>query len=665
MKFSFIAGVAVMAILACQVHADVTLTQEDCAGKPCYRLDNGRVSLRVDPARGGAVISYRDKLGGDVDVVPEKSPNGLCIDHFQSQDWPGEMLGATYEVIDRKNDPQACALVLRYTVTGRWGGNEEARLKDLVLEKTYTLRADSPALECRIKITAPKKDSKLLAYWQQNIFFAGGQYDRATDKSFRPTTRGVRVKAGENWGATGPESFVRDISAGWLALLDTQRKTGLVMLSDYNELDALYANGGNATLESMYRITYLPAGQAVEYIAYIVPVVGLDNVVAATTNYIAGYRMKSDGHGTGQLALSAIRSANAPAALSLKVSLLNVQKPAQVTPVGTVAFAALGDQVQTKALAFQNAGADPLVLQVDAECPAATGTVATNRFEEYYNGAYSWGENMTVDMVTPVYRGERPKQKLTLYKPEPLKLKPLPGMQVWYAEGLLDDVYRLTPAMQMSYLPNSAVDRLDRVFTSYSPNWLTKLSSFPYDYERLLSYDLIVLGGVKQESLGNIGQEMLGDYLRAGGGMIVLGGPAAYGAAHLGGTPLGELLPVTMANTAFDTEKLADAVLQPTPTGASILEDLDWSAKPRVRYLHKATAKPWGNVVVEADGRPFLVIGEVGPNKARVACILGVPMGMAEANAAPFWQWKDWTYLMRQVIWWTMKENARFPKAAQ
>ena len=53
---------------------------------------------------------------------------------------------------------------------------------------------------------------------------------------------------------------------------------------------------------------------------------------------------------------------------------------------------------------------------------------------------------------------------------------------------------------------------------------------------------MLILGGVKQDALGNIGQEMLCDYLKAGGSMLVLGGPAAYGASQLAGTPLAEML---------------------------------------------------------------------------------------------------------------------------
>ena len=71
-----------------------------------------------------------------------------------------------------------------------------------------------------------------------------------------------------------------------------------------------------------------------------------------------------------------------------------------------------------------------------------------------------------------------------------------------------------------------------------------------------------------------------------------------------------------------------------------------------------------GKTVLEVDGRPFLVIGEVGPKKARVACIMGVPMGTFDKGQTPFWEWDDWKYLLRQLNWWVLKEDTRFTPAS-
>src|SRR5690242_28656 len=104
-----------------------TITREEKDGKVCFRLDNGRINLLVNTSDGGAVTSYRDRLGGDVELIDQgRFTDGLCRDHFtQSQPWPGEMYHARYEVVGQTQDAAACTLSLRYQVTGTWGGTVE------------------------------------------------------------------------------------------------------------------------------------------------------------------------------------------------------------------------------------------------------------------------------------------------------------------------------------------------------------------------------------------------------------------------------------------------------------------------------------------------------------------------------------------------------------
>jgi uncharacterized membrane protein len=171
---------------------------------------------------------------------------------------------------------------------------------------------------------------------------------------------------------------------------------------------------------------------------------------------------------------------------------------------------------------------------------------------------------------------------------------------------------------------------------------------------------LLVFGGVKAEALGTIGQEMLCDYLDAGGGMLVLGGPMAYGFSHLRDTPLAERWPVVIPARTFDLQELDRGEIVVAAPEFPFLEDLDWDLKPQVRYLHRVEVRPWGRVILAAAGQPFLVTGETGAGRARVACILGAPMGTMARGQTPFWQWRDWLYLMRQLNWWVMKEDHRY-----
>lgn len=632
--------------------AAATMREEPVEEGTLYRMENERVSLLVDPSAGGAVISYRDKQGGNVDLISDKPPRGLCIDHFQSQRWPGEMFNATYEAETGEQGPDECVLTLRYTVTGQWQESRNERIQGLSLVKTYTLCAGSPALECRVRLTAPADGANLFAYWQQNILFAGGQYDRVTDKSYRPSTRGVRVKGGADWGHTGNEEWLRDFTAGWMALVDTTRKSGLVVLPEYDELDVLYMNQGNHTVEPMYRMTYLPAGQSVEYTNLIVPVAGLGNVVSATPDYIAGYAVRAAAQGKGELEVSVVRSANPPRPAEMRVGMLSAQTVDQVRDVGQLSFPAPGDTPVTRSLSYADVGPDPLVLRVETIVGRGPDSAARNSFEEYVNGTYKWGENIRTDMSTPVYRGERPEQKLDLRKPEQMRIRDVWGDQVWYAEGLLDDVYGVAAAEHMTRQRHDNTVR-DREFVSYNRSFLSRLSGFPHDYEKLLQYDLVILGGVKREALGNLGLEMLSDYLGAGGGMLVLGGPMAYGASRLAGTKLVEHWPVRVQDAPFNLERLDDAVIRPV-ADAPFLEHLDFSAEPRVVYLHRVELRPGAETVLTASGRPFLVTGEEG--RRRVACILGAPMGSMRRGHTPFWEWSEWTAFLRQLNWWLMKD---------
>ena len=63
---------------------------------------------------------------------------------------------------------------------------------------------------------------------------------------------------------------------------------------------------------------------------------------------------------------------------------------------------------------------------------------------------------------------------------------------------------------------------------------------------------------------------------------------------------------------------------------------------------------------MQAGDKPFMVAGEYGPNKARIVCLLGAPMGSPSAGQVPFWKDKDWYLLLRNAIWWAGKRDEHF-----
>ena len=644
-------GVALFLAVLSFAFGDVKLAEETVNGQTVYRLENERVSLLVNPAQGGNVTSFKDKKGGNVELVHQAPLKGLCMDHFQAQYWPGEMLAAVYTPKVIKQFPGECVLQVTYEVKGDWRGVSFPRLSGLLLEKTYTLRVGNPVLECRVKFTAPRNESRLFSYWQQNVFFPGGRYEEMTDVSFRPSIRGVRRKTQRDNGHYGPEYWLRDFNDGWMALLDTKVKTGLVVLSDYHLMDCSYANGGNESLEPMYRIQYLPPKGSVEYITCIVPVVGLDNVVAATEDYVIGYSMQSDGKGSGSVELAAVRSLTAPKRLTLDAAVVSVDDSNQVATIVPVVFENLGDDPQVKRITFTGAGKDPLVFRVRTAAQGADGKTVKRHFEDYHNGTYAWGENIQVDMTTPYYAGKRPAQELRLQKPEVMQAGKGSRYNFWYAEGFMDPMYDVTASIRLTSRFVEGKTLWRRAFAANNGAFGNTLSAFPYDYEELLKYNVIILGGVKADALNAIGIEMLSDFLAAGGGMVVLGGPMAYSFSGLAGTKLEEMWPVSSSKSLFAIKPMGDGVIE-VAENVPLLQDLDWSSAPRVQHLHEVTVKPWGKTILTVAGKPFLVIGQMDPKKGRVACILGAPIGTMDRGKTPFWEWSDWRYLMRQILWW-------------
>ena len=80
----------------------------------------------------------------------------------------------------------------------------------------------------------------------------------------------------------------------------------------------------------------------------------------------------------------------------------------------------------------------------------------------------------------------------------------------------------------------------------------------PDTMEGLLAYDCVVLSNVPRSSLGDGKMKMLARYVRDyGGGLIMLGGPGSFGPGGYGGTPVEEILPVTMdKGVPFEKEKV-------------------------------------------------------------------------------------------------------------
>lgn len=617
----------------------VSLTMKKVAGREAIALRNYRVRLVITPARGGAITSYVDALA-PTEIVLAKEYNGLCMDHFQGHGWPGEFLEAPYELkIVKRSPDEARVLVWRKANNG------------ILLEKTYTLRADSPAIVCEVKLTAPPTQSRTVAYWLQNVCYAGGDYDPGTDRVFRPSVRGVRSTGDTHNGHYGKEEWLRDFSDGWMALVDIRKKTGLALLADYNDLSISYSCGGNRTFEPMFNMVYLPKGKTSRaHVVSLVPVVGMSKIMTVKPQMVVGYAIMTDNAGGGRIDFAVARSVEAAKTVTFDVAIVGAAAPSRPgVKAGTVTFGPLTDTPQTRSLRFTGAPHDPVVVRVTATGRTTLGKEFTATFEDFFAGAYQWADNITTDMRTPLYVAKRPKQKLRLVKPAKLKVKRNLHPKYLFLYGLLDEEYQVADVLRMVayYVP-----RPDVCYYGYSSSYYGNLSHFPYDYDTLLNYDCIILGGISHSGLKPMGVAMLHDYLVGGGSLIVLGSYGAYGRSHLKGTKLGDAFPIAFSGTPFDMEATGGKRVTVGPDTAVFLRNVSLDKTATCYLLHRATPKPGAKVLMQVDGKPFMVVGEYGPNKARIICILGAPMGEPGKGQIPFWQDDAWPLVLHNAVVW-------------
>ncbi|MCG2659169.1 MAG: glutamine amidotransferase [Kiritimatiellae bacterium] len=147
-----------------------------------------------------------------------------------------------------------------------------------------------------------------------------------------------------------------------------------------------------------------------------------------------------------------------------------------------------------------------------------------------------------------------------------------------------------------------------------------------------MSYDLVILGDVSAGRLGEAGLEMLKDYCRNGGNLLVLGGPSAYGDGGYQTTALNDILPVRSLKP-FDLRAVEKGA---TVAFSTKIVSADAAGALRPVYLNQVEAKPDARVLMRCGAWPMIVLGKYGEGKT--GCITAPPMGETSYCDKPQWQ---------------------------
>jgi len=182
---------------------------------------------------------------------------------------------------------------------------------------------------------------------------------------------------------------------------------------------------------------------------------------------------------------------------------------------------------------------------------------------------------------------------------------------------------------------------------------------FPETAEDLFDNNVIYLCGADLTALTLRQKNMLAEYVRRGGGLIVFGGHKALDRAGLKGSLLDEVLPVAGGEGIPPLVTLAGGA--PLVRGAAhpVTQFAEFDSPPVCFFVHDLQARPQTQTIITVGGKPGLVVGKCG--KGRVAVVGMTCFGAPAESQTPFWKWRSWVLLLRDLAWWAAGQDEHFP----
>ncbi len=220
---------------------------------------------------------------------------------------------------------------------------------------------------------------------------------------------------------------------------------------------------------------------------------------------------------------------------------------------------------------------------------------------------------------------------------------PAAATGIWMGRGLYHEFWRVPEVAPFigSELTTGAV---------YTDQTEDHLRNFPPTFQELAQRKVVVLANVPATALTLDQRAMLEDFVRAGGGLVVLGGPYSFGAGDYHKSDVfTRLLPVQPAGK-YDVVKCAPPALLKSAGENTLAADLLGATPPIVLYRHNLAPKVGATVQVRAGDAPLIVTGTYG--KGRVVAVLATPLGAAPANVIPWWNSPLWPQIMVRVLAW-------------
>jgi uncharacterized membrane protein len=641
----------------------VRATERTQDGVTLITLQNEQLALTFNPARGGRCVSFRF-LDTNEELIGTEDTAGMFLDHWAKYTWPSGLMHLPYEARIVGDGTTRVGVHLQVTVPAQGGGKgdpgQEASLKlptspdliGLMVSKTIWLQAGNDVIVVDQEIRNPTTESRAVAPYIQHCLNMGGS--RYQDNWYLPSSQGVvvNVQPDAAGGKTIGPDWVLDPTAGWIAVRDRATDRGLLFAFDYNYVQKLYTCG--STAEWFMESVPVSPGKCFAFQYLIKPVQGFKDVVYGSRRLVADLRPDEV---NGKVRVTHEIAATSQPLRDVRITFTVIGwKSKQVIAEKTFTLKTLGFAKVAHTFDFTpQALADGVVIRAVVQADGRE-----ERYEYYYAGDKVEHERRYNYFATKggalagskgdAYVLKPPRKAKVFDKPDfaTVARPAADNNKCLVVFGLFTHILNIDDALAGWKGHNGAAPAF--TWANCPPNGI---ETFPGSYDELFSYHTVVLSDVNFTAVGDIGFEMLCDYVEQGGSLLVVGGPYALGNGEFDGTRFLDVLPATLSGP-FDLKwagKGQSWELTPVNVQNSIFTGVSFAQQPKVYWHHVVTPKAGAQVVLMAGEKPALILGTYG--KGKVALLTLSPTGRAATpGETPWWEWDGWPVLLRNAFTW-------------
>ncbi len=640
------------------VHASL-ITDED--GDDAILMESEWISMHLLPWRQALINRFVFRPTGN-DIVEATNPKhrmggggGILMDCLWEQDWRFQELAyKQYKYQVTKSGPGEAQVVFETDITGWLGtagsGVISDLLSDLTLRRTVTLKSGQPFFRFDFEFVNRGEHAKRPSFWvHNNSYVARGGRDTVV----RPTDQGLCAIGGDVQAYAGPPAvqFIDFFNHGWTADISKERREGIVYLMDYDYVEKLYncffEGGDSGTTEWWYDSILVFKDRPWKGRVYILPIIGLGRVDYANRYFIAAVEPTRD-EGRLSVGFALTSSYESAAKITLKTEVVcDLEKPAgerRTVALPPAAFDGLTLQPRREVSVAEFAADDPLLLNITALVELPDGQVEKFQFQRFYTGEYKLKGNRTIQGGPLVKLDRRVRNPLVPEVPPDLTINRT-AFNVFGIHGFGTLRLGLEQAVKQ-LIPNSRYEIGYCTGTAGAQNGLT---DFPYDYARLFDCRVMVLSNIQDKEFRRIGASILLPYLKAGGGLVIVGGQYAF-SYELEEHPINQYYPVAVHPNSIQPGPLQ--LQSPLVPDHPVFRGIDLTRLPVLLYAHDISLKPGSQarVLMKAGDKPFLIEQRVGSQITLV--VAANPFG---ASGGPGGQvslrdWPEWPKLFANVV---------------